>query len=733
MREVQGAALPWRAHWPVLVVVLLAAAVALWSKAVLFPHLSWNRDEPVYLWQMEVLRDGRLAAPDGGFPRLFLPWLSAARDGELFGQYTPGWPIVLLLARVLTGTATSALALAGGLCVGGTYALAYALTRRRDTAVVAAVLMLASPIYALQAGVYLPYVFSVGLGLCATALVVSGLRPRRPARLVLAGLILGWVFLTRPFDTVVWGGVLAIYVLWVERDRWRDAVRTLSVLVGAGVPLLVAGLLYNRRLTGSLLEFPMTVKDPLDVFGFGTRRLAPKFGEVEYGLRSALRSSAKNLFVFPWFLAGTYITLASALLAVIRWWRRPSTWLLVALGAAFPLAYFPFWGTYLSSLASRISGPIYLVPLYAPVCILVAALLVEWRAHRPRWAAGLAVLLVVATIPAAWDRFSLNRVISPSQAPWHDSLDAVEDPSLVLVADSTYVIYANPFGANPPDLSGPRLFAVPEGPEVLALIAEHPERALYLQAADVPAQELGPREDPIDVDVVVSPARVISAPAVTLRPSLQLPSDREVTVTVTTGADERSWSGRPDELPEQLVVVTDPKGLEAGLPSDVLLRRPDILAAEHLLRGANANIGAARAAFFPRISLTAGFGTTSPDLDGLFGSGTKMWTFAPQIVSPLFASGSLFANLKVSKVDREIAVTLGTALLDRREARDELVGAFQRTFLLSDARYKGGIDAYLPVLLAQQSLFGAQRAAVGVRFAEQANLVTLYKVLGGGV
>jgi len=208
----------------------------------------------------------------------------------------------------------------------------------------------------------------------------------------------------------------------------------------------------------------------------------------------------------------------------------------------------------------------------------------------------------------------------------------------------------------------------------------------------------------------------------------------------------------PDELlPEKLVAVTDPRGLSAGLPSEVLLRRPDILAAEHQLRGANANIGAARAAFFPRISLTAGFGTASPDLDGLFKSGTRMWTFAPQVLSPLFASGSLFANLKVSKVDREIAVAtyekaiqtafaevgdalvLRTTLVAQREAQDALVVALEETLRLSDARYRGGIDAYLPVLVAQQSLFSARRAAVGVRFAEQANLVTLYKVLGGGV
>jgi multidrug efflux system outer membrane protein len=123
----------------------------------------------------------------------------------------------------------------------------------------------------------------------------------------------------------------------------------------------------------------------------------------------------------------------------------------------------------------------------------------------------------------------------------------------------------------------------------------------------------------------------------------------------------------------------------------------------------------------------------------------------PQIVSPLFASGSLFANLKVSKVDRDIAVAqyekaiqgafaevsdaliLRTTLVAQREAQAALVVALDETWRLSDARYKGGIDSYLGVLVAQRSLFDAQRAQVGVRLAEQVNLVTLYKVLGGGV
>ncbi|MBN2371898.1 MAG: efflux transporter outer membrane subunit [Vicinamibacteria bacterium] len=206
----------------------------------------------------------------------------------------------------------------------------------------------------------------------------------------------------------------------------------------------------------------------------------------------------------------------------------------------------------------------------------------------------------------------------------------------------------------------------------------------------------------------------------------------------------------PALLPDSVAAVSAPRAISAGLSSDVLLRRPDILAAEHQLRAANANIGAARAAFFPRIALTAGVGTVSDELSGLFGSGTGTWSFAPQITAPLFAGGAIKAGLDASKAEREIAVAryekaiqqafaevsnalkLRSTLVEQREAQEALVEALADTHRLSDARYKAGIDSYLGVLVAQRSLFAAQQALVGVRLAEQANLITLYKVLGGG-
>ncbi|HET7752858.1 MAG TPA: efflux transporter outer membrane subunit [Anaeromyxobacteraceae bacterium] len=190
--------------------------------------------------------------------------------------------------------------------------------------------------------------------------------------------------------------------------------------------------------------------------------------------------------------------------------------------------------------------------------------------------------------------------------------------------------------------------------------------------------------------------------------------------------------------------------LPPGLPSDVLQRRPDILAAEHTLKAANANIGAARAAFFPSISLTAFGGTTSPDLGGLFGSGTGTWSFTPQLVLPLFSGGRNVANLDASHVRKRIEVAryekaiqvafreVADALAARTwidqqlAAQQARVGAESRRYELSDLRYRTGIDSYITVLTAQRDLYSAQQQLIQTRLNRLSNLVDLYTALGGG-
>lgn len=202
------------------------------------------------------------------------------------------------------------------------------------------------------------------------------------------------------------------------------------------------------------------------------------------------------------------------------------------------------------------------------------------------------------------------------------------------------------------------------------------------------------------------------------------------------------------ETIDSLSFMTD---LPEGVPSQVLTSRPDIIAAEHSLMAANADIGAARAALFPSISLTGSFGLASDSLDTLFTSGAAYaWNFTPSLSIPIFNRGRIKANLEVAKVSEKIAAeqyekALQTAFRevadqlaargtykDELSTQETLVNTSRKAFDLASLRYDNGITSYLNVLDAQRSLFAAEQKAVGVKQQYLTNLVTLYKVLGGG-
>lgn len=186
------------------------------------------------------------------------------------------------------------------------------------------------------------------------------------------------------------------------------------------------------------------------------------------------------------------------------------------------------------------------------------------------------------------------------------------------------------------------------------------------------------------------------------------------------------------------------------MPSELLTRRPDVRQAEQQLLAYNANIGAARAAFFPRITLTGSVGVASSDLDKLFTTDTSAWTFAPQLLVPIFDAGRNRANLDAAKVSRDIAVAqyekaiqtgfkevsdalAGRATLDEQlRAQTAQLDAEQTRMQLTDLRFKNGAANSFEVLDAQRSLFAAQQAVVQVQVQQVQNLVALYKVLGGG-
>ncbi|MDB6079945.1 MAG: multidrug transporter [Akkermansiaceae bacterium] len=214
-------------------------------------------------------------------------------------------------------------------------------------------------------------------------------------------------------------------------------------------------------------------------------------------------------------------------------------------------------------------------------------------------------------------------------------------------------------------------------------------------------------------------------------------------VLLGTGVPGSLPSGR--SLDEGLV-----SEVRAGVPSSLLERRPDIREAEHSLRAANANIGAARAAFFPRVTLTGSAGTASNSLDRLFQTGTGAWSFSPQISVPIFDAGRNKATLDAAVLGKEIEVAryekaIQTAfrevadglaarsgLADQIKAYDGLVEAQQKRFDLATARYNQGVDSYFEVLTAQQDLFNAQQTRIQLRLSRAVNSVNLYKALGGG-
>ena len=242
--------------------------------------------------------------------------------------------------------------------------------------------------------------------------------------------------------------------------------------------------------------------------------------------------------------------------------------------------------------------------------------------------------------------------------------------------------------------------------------------------------------------------------------ALPLSAPQATPDVAAAGMSEAATSGRGGPAASPVPVLDTVAGgldslvpmpeLPAGLPSDLLVRRPDVRQAEQQLLSANANIGAARAAFFPRIALTASVGSASTELSELFKSGSQAWSFTPQVTLPIFDAGRNQAGFEAARAQRDIAVAQYDRAIQSafREVADALAGratlgeqlratraqaeAEAVRFRLSDLRYRNGIASALDLLDSQRSLFAAQQLAVQARLAQLQNQVLLYKALGGG-
>ncbi len=246
-----------------------------------------------------------------------------------------------------------------------------------------------------------------------------------------------------------------------------------------------------------------------------------------------------------------------------------------------------------------------------------------------------------------------------------------------------------------------------------------------------------------EIDVQRAKSQVDAAQADVLRYTQQVAKDENALDLIVGQTVDR------DLLAERLSGVKPPRSVAPGLSSEVLLLRPDIQAAEHRLLAANAQIHAARAALFPRISLTTGFGTASAELSGLFGAGSATWLFSPQIVAPIF-DARLWSAYDAAQIERELAVAqyekaiqaafrevadvlaVRGTIGDQLQTQKSLIQSVEKTYNLSETRYVQGLDSYLGVLDAQRSLYSARQGLVQLQLSDLLNQVQLYAVLGGG-
>jgi hypothetical protein len=351
--------------------------------------------------------------------------------------------------------------------------------------------------------------------------------------------LLGILFVTRPFDAVLWAILMGGYAVFTTWREWNRQLRAAAVVFVGFLPFIVLTLAHNRIVTGSFTQFPFTAKEPLDKFGFGYRRLMPGITGMDYTPAEAVKGTVLSGFYLPQFLVGSYVALLVA--AVGCWMRRRdrTTVLLLGMMVVFPVGYFMFWGNRLASGFAYLSGPVYFLPLFVPLCIFAATVLLRLWERRRGLLIALACIIVVATVPFLYDKSQMNHNISAAQVPWRDAEAKLPEHSLAVVRDSgPYLLHLNPFSINAPDLDGRILYAVDRGSRTFDVLAHHPDRKAFMETTSNTALDDAIHQpDAVPPEIFVDPITVHSAPALTLRVSVRNPEHAPAVVAAIQVGD----------------------------------------------------------------------------------------------------------------------------------------------------------------------------------------------------
>jgi hypothetical protein len=560
----------WRAALAVL--ALVAGAAAVLTNLALFPLYSLNRDDSVYVAMARLLETGAVTLPADS--AAFRPWASAVVGDRVVLKYAPPWPAVIAAGDLLTGSPRAALAVSAAAAAVLVALLAVEVLRDRVAGVTAGALFALSPVVVVQSSTYLPYLFSLALGLGAAVLLLSGARLGSTPRLVAAGVVAGVAAFARPFDALLTVAPFAVAALVVRgRDvssrpalSWPGVV--LRVAAGA-LPVLALTLVYNAVVVGGPFRLPFTVTGPQDTFGFGDRGVFPQHTSP-FTPADAAAGLLANLRGTPGWVAGGVVLVALAVLGLVRT-RGAARWAVAALAVVVPLGYLPFWGpwaigTQWEGLA--LFGPFYWLPVVVPLVVFGAAGLVAVlrRAGRPV-AAVLVVAMVGLTALAVPGPVAGHRAVTEEYRTVQRVVaDADLDDALLFLprrGDHGFVS-DTPFLQNEPSLQQPVLYAEQRGAADLALAERFPGRSLHRLAEDA------------DGAPVVEPLRVDAGAQVPLRLRLTDPAGRAGAVAYLRVGD-RTWEQPLDPSGEVAWTVGAP-GAPPSDPAAVVLPDDGVLA-----------------------------------------------------------------------------------------------------------------------------------------------------------
>jgi hypothetical protein len=543
---VRAAAL-WLWNRPRAIVSTCSVVAGVWAvtgSQALFPYLSNNHDEAVYLLQANAIEHGHLFPRAGANPEAFLPWLTAQEGHRFVPKYAPVFPTILAIGHWVFRSERAALALIAAGVIVMTYLLATEILEDRRHAALASVFMLLTPLFIIQSATFLPYTTELLLLTSFAYCLFRGLRLEKPEWLIPAGSLLGIAFFARPYDALLVGLPLAIYVLL----RYRHNVRTLLTNVGAALlgllPPAVAVLAFNHAATGRSLSSPFSLIDSRDTIGFGDRSMDPNAPGLKYTPGLGWTGLSRHTMLTIFWCFGGLVLVGCAIYFLSQHRFRGRVGALGATAIALPIGYLFFWGTYGAAVwgAPWYLGPYYYMPIFAPIVILgTGGFIVFTREWRQLAVWGLVGMLVLSGFVTA-KAFSQNRGFAVDDRHLNTAFEDVKLHNAIVFLPGLYgprVLHPYANKRNNWNATGDVIYAVDRGDAAnLEVAVNYPNRTPY--KVTVEGVYRGRPYDP-NMHSTLTPLKTVHGRDFDLSLRFKNPTASPV-VTVTVDANGRSDS-----------------------------------------------------------------------------------------------------------------------------------------------------------------------------------------------